>query len=172
MKGRRGQFIKGLKDMSALSADAVPDVEATCASLELPALPIAAGRARNFVSDFLHSWGEDEELIERAVMIVSELVTNAIRHGDHPLASKRRRRRWPGMVIVLAMTLQSDALYIEVRDDSPLLPVPHEPADGAESGRGMTIVDAVADSVVASLNFDRGKTVTAMLRRAPTIFFG
>lgn len=157
--------------MSALTAEVVPlNAEATCASFELPAVPIAAGRARNFVGDFLHSWGEDEDRIEAAVMIVSELVTNAIRHGDHPLAGNSKRRSWPGKVIVLAMTLQPDALYIEVRDDSPLLPVPHEPADGDESGRGMAIVEALADSVVADLNFDDGKTVTAMLRRAPSIF--
>ena len=159
--------------MSALSADVVPvDVEATFASLELPALPIAARRARNFVGDFLHSWSEDEDRIEAAVVIVSELVTNAIRHGDQPLAGKRRRRRWPGTVIVLAMTLQADALFIEVRDDSPLVPVPREPADGDESGRGMAIVDALADSVVICLNFDGGKTVTTMLRRTPSIHFG
>ncbi|MEU2423497.1 SpoIIE family protein phosphatase [Streptomyces sp. NPDC007851] len=53
------------------------------ASWELPNEPAAVPTARRLVSGQLREWGL-EHLVPKMELIVSELVTNAIRHGDGP----------------------------------------------------------------------------------------
>lgn len=88
-------------------------------------------RARAQVREGLGTLDLPGDLIRHAELVASELVTNAVRHGAPPLG--------------LAVVAVGSGIRIEVRDASPLPPVPltvaHPAADG---GRGLGIVDAVS----------------------------
>ncbi|MEU6274218.1 ATP-binding protein [Streptomyces populi] len=88
--------------------------------------------ARLLATEQLRSW---EIPLSPADQIVAELATNAATHG-----------RVPGRDFRLTLYVVGDTLRIEVadtRDDRrPLL---RYPAEDAESGRGLLLVDALAD---------------------------
>lgn len=102
--------------------------------LELGALPGAVPCARLHTRQVLWEWGLTA-LTESTELLVSELVTNAVRicratEGDAPV------RLW----------VVSDAaqVVILVWDASVLAPVCADPDDDAESGRGLLLVEAVS----------------------------
>ncbi len=104
------------------------------------------GRAREFLREWLRSVKLDP-LAEDAELLASEVVTNALVHGDSDVDV--HVRRYP------------ERVRIEVRDSDPhlALPVP-EPVgdDEAEGGRGLVIVSAMA-SAWGNSPSGRGKTV-------------
>lgn len=113
------------------------------AALELAPEPQSAGAARRFVRDQLRAWrvGADEDDI---ALMVSELVTNVGLHA-----------RTEALVRV---ALRDRCLRVEVSDHSPE-PIevrPHAP--GAETGRGLRIVEALAEDWGVQAR-DGGKTV-------------
>jgi anti-sigma regulatory factor (Ser/Thr protein kinase) len=71
------------------------------------------------------------EFVDSASLLTDELVTNAIRHGRPP--------------IVLTIRFDSGALLIEVVDCGTGHPVPRQVDASAERGRGLAIVEQVAD---------------------------
>ena len=71
-------------------------------------------------------------LVESAELLISELVTNALRYGT-------------GEAVVFRLVLVADAFVIEVDDGSPGRPQVREAGPEEESGRGMLLVSAVAD---------------------------
>jgi anti-sigma regulatory factor (Ser/Thr protein kinase) len=98
--------------------------------IRLTAEPIAVPEARSQVLDAIRSWGASVDA-EDAVLLTSELVTNAIRHG-------------PGQAVTLVITLSCGQLRIDVHDTSHSLPtVTDVPAD-AETGRGLLLVAALS----------------------------
>ncbi|MET7930801.1 SpoIIE family protein phosphatase [Streptomyces sp. NPDC005349] len=101
----------------ALDADHV-------ATLDLPADPAVVSEARTFASDRLAAWGL-EEMAFTTEVVVSELVTNAIRYGETP--------------IQLRMILQS-TLTCEVSDASGTAPHLRRARDFDEGGRGLLLV--------------------------------
>ncbi|MFI2783270.1 ATP-binding protein [Streptomyces sp. ALB3] len=111
--------------------------------------------ARLLATAHLAAWGLPSE---RAAHIVAELATNAMVHG-----------RVPGRDFRLRLAVHhGEHLRIEVTDTrSERLPAPLSPADDAESGRGLLIVEALADRWgVAPGPFPR-KTVWAELDLVP-----
>ncbi len=83
-------------------------------------------------------------LTDPAILMVSELVTNAILHG--------------GEGALLTLVVADLKLRAEVRDSSPALPVVRSYSDTATTGRGMVIVDALA-AAWGSFAVDGGKVV-------------
>ncbi|MGW4102402.1 ATP-binding protein [Streptomyces sp. NPDC004976] len=71
-----------------------------------------------------------EERIDEVMLVVSELVTNALLHSS----TKE---------IALCITAQDEMLHITVRDGKPGKAVPRTPDAQAMSGRGLLLVDAV-----------------------------
>ncbi|MFE0447542.1 ATP-binding protein [Streptomyces fungicidicus] len=72
-----------------------------------------------------------ETLVDDAILIVSELVTNAIQHGD-------------GAQVTFAMTVRDGFLRLAVHDETPSRPIVcHADAD-AEHGRGLFLVNCLA----------------------------
>ena len=101
--------------------------------LRLPADRTAPRLARRHVTAAGIRAGWLPELVDRALLIASELVTNAILHGRAPAE-------------ITVRTLPS-AVRIEVSDGgagAPVLP-DHKPRSSATSGRGVFLLDQLAD---------------------------
>ncbi|MFJ6213329.1 SpoIIE family protein phosphatase [Streptomyces sp. NPDC092296] len=107
-------------------------------------LPEAVSHARRFVARTLSSWGLAEEA-DAPLLVVSELVTNALVHTQGPVR--------------LDLTHVGDRLRIAVTDASPRSPV--KPANigwEATGGRGIMLVEAVSGTF-GSLPMGGGKQV-------------
>lgn len=102
------------------------------ASLAILRDPRSASVARRFISDFCNAARLGEELCQVAGLLVSELVTNAIRYG--------------GSSALLEAQMPGGALRVTVADENPHLPeVGQAPALTAEGGRGVLLVSTLAD---------------------------
>jgi anti-sigma regulatory factor (Ser/Thr protein kinase) len=99
------------------------------ALLSIPPSSAAIGDARRFAAAFLRNH-ELEDLIETVVLLVSEVVTNAILHG--------------GSGAELRLILSGQTLRAEVRDRSSALPAVKKYSETATTGRGMMIVESLA----------------------------
>ncbi|MFI1721127.1 SpoIIE family protein phosphatase [Streptomyces sp. NPDC020489] len=85
-------------------------------------------RARRLVRRTLTRWGLDE-LSDTTELLVSEIVTNAVRFASRPLTLR---------------LLRTDVLRCEVTDDEPRLPVLGQARATDEGGRGLHLVNRVA----------------------------
>lgn len=98
-------------------------------STRLPAHPTSSRAARRFVTEALSRWG-CTEAVDDAVLLVSELVTNAVLHARAPVDLVVRRSR--------------GAIRIEVFDEGQGTPEPQFGPPDATGGRGLGLVHAVA----------------------------
>ena len=98
----------------------------------LPAAEPAAGLARQATRAAVAAWQLDE-LADAAVLLVSELVTNAVQHAAPEESGT-----------VLRLEYGGSWLRIEVHDASPQVPEPRIPDWLDESGFGLMLVDALA----------------------------
>ncbi|MFI5827155.1 SpoIIE family protein phosphatase [Streptomyces sp. NPDC051578] len=88
----------------------------------------APGRARRFARRALARWGL-EELQDSLELLVSEVVTNAVRYAERPVTLR---------------LLRTDVLRCEVGDDSPQLPRQRRARETDEGGRGLFLVNRMA----------------------------
>ena len=97
---------------------------------ELPAVPAAVAAARGIVDEA--ATGLPSALRDDAALLVSELMSNAVRHG--------------GATATLTVTVVGGYLTVEVHDDGPGRPaMPSGPLDpSVASGRGLRILDRIA----------------------------
>ena len=92
--------------------------------------PESVALTRGFTAGVLEGAGWREQ-VDTAVLLVSELVTNAVRHAQGPCA--------------LVATFAGDTFELRVEDGDPKAPTPR-PADILdENGRGFVLVGALAD---------------------------
>ncbi|MGW4510055.1 SpoIIE family protein phosphatase [Streptomyces sp. NPDC004436] len=113
------------------------------ATWHLQAAPTAAAVARHHVRRQLTTWNVHEELAPSTELIVSELVTNAVRYGLPPLEMR---------------LIHDRTLTCELRDASASAPHLRHAGPADEGGRGLFIVGALADGWGVRYD-DRGKTV-------------
>lgn len=113
------------------------------AQLQIPPVSSGIGDARRFTRDRLKAWGL-ASVADNAILMISELVTNAILHG--------------GEGAVLTLMVDDLKIRAEVRDSSPALPVVRSYSETATTGRGMVIVDALA-AAWGTFAVDGGKVV-------------
>jgi anti-sigma regulatory factor (Ser/Thr protein kinase) len=102
----------------------------------LAADPESVRAARDFTAQTLRRWQLDA-LVDEGVMIASELVTNAVRHGGcagGPGSGK----------VGLSWRRDADRVICVVTDGSSLPPVLMQADMDAESGRGLHVVEAIA----------------------------
>ena len=90
--------------------------------------------ARSNAVDHLQVWGAPPAVAEAMPVLVSELVTNALRHGD----IEQRIR--------VVLSYAEGTARLEVDDGSPKVPVPRKPGLWDEDGRGLVIVAALASA--------------------------
>jgi anti-sigma regulatory factor (Ser/Thr protein kinase) len=95
-----------------------------------PAEAGSAASARHFVSQALRAWGADEAVPD-TTLLTCEAVTNALVHA--------------GTDIEVTCSLEGTAVRVEVADLNRARLVP-DPANDSQSGRGLLIVDQIADS--------------------------
>lgn len=122
----------------------------------------APAQARRLTRQSLIGW-QLPGLVDAVVLAVSELVTNAVRYGRPPLAMELRRRK--GRV---ALAVHDGNPTEPQRSDGNLAAAPDKSADAAsnaasdaESGRGLTIVAALADDVHIEQVTGDGKIIHA-----------
>ena len=109
--------------------------------------PLEARRAtRAFVDGRLEGPGCDE-----ALLLVSELVTNAVLHAAPP--------------VTVRLHISAHRFRVEVTDGGSDLPVVREPTRIDDRGRGMHIVAHLADRWGVDRIPNDGKTVWAEVRR-------
>jgi serine phosphatase RsbU (regulator of sigma subunit)/anti-sigma regulatory factor (Ser/Thr protein kinase) len=105
----------------------IPEDQRTCWPL-VPEFP-SVREARMLIRDPLKRWGL-EDLAPVSELLVSELVTNAIKYAKGE--------------ILLKLVLESDSLVCEVHDSSPALPRVLQVDKDAENGRGLHVVSQLA----------------------------
>jgi anti-sigma regulatory factor (Ser/Thr protein kinase) len=114
----------------------------------------AIADARRCTRDLLRLWGLGEEICDLAVLVISELVTNAVRHT--------------ASTAIMCQVRSTDRLvHVEVKDEGAGSSTPRKlaPDADAESGRGLLLVDTLTDAWgVRSSDPDGGRTVWATFR--------
>lgn len=117
-------------------------------SVDLPSTAGSAARARRVVTENCFAW-QVGDFAEDACIIASELVENAVLHG-------RSRAR-------LDVELRGGILTIAVRDDNPARPERRTVGLAPTGGRGVFMVDAVAQTWGFAPTWTGGKVVWALL---------
>jgi anti-sigma regulatory factor (Ser/Thr protein kinase) len=111
----------------------------------LAALPTSPLWARRYTRFFLDSCkGMSQETAETAELLVSELVTNAVRFTGNPTRTPRYSERANASLISLSIRHFREGLLIEVYDTDSNPPIRFRPGEYAESGRGVMLVEALS----------------------------
>jgi anti-sigma regulatory factor (Ser/Thr protein kinase) len=137
---------------SVLARGSVTGVSASDPSvhLDLEPTPTAARVARAFLAEHLGRLDPDSGYA--AALCASELVTNGVLHARTP--------------IVLGLTLGAERLLVTVADRAGGDPHPPPPDDDRPSGRGLMLVDALADQWGVA-DVAEGKTVWFTVSSTP-----
>jgi anti-sigma regulatory factor (Ser/Thr protein kinase) len=123
------------------------------AAVTLPSTEQAPGVARRFLRDAGSAW--PEHVLEAALLVVSEAVTNAVRHGSGR--------------IQLCVAADDRTVRIEVTDEGAQLPRRRSPSEDAlgDGGRGLHLLDALTGEWGSEPRADGpGKTVWMELPRS------
>jgi anti-sigma regulatory factor (Ser/Thr protein kinase) len=113
----------------------------TSRHVRLAALPSAVPWARRVLRHVLREW-QLESWSDPALLLVSELVTNAVQAsvrsvGPDPVSH---------LMVSLTLELSETSLLMKVWDASPCLPVLSEADVTGDRGRGLLLVDFLADA--------------------------
>ncbi|WP_406459112.1 ATP-binding protein [Streptomyces sp. NBC_01622] len=140
---------QGTAEPAVQLANPIPNFSAL-----LPPTPRGARQARLLAVQQLRDW---DLPLDPAEHVVAELAANAATHG-----------RVPGRDFRLTLYVVGGTLRIEVTDtcgDRP--PRPQHPATDAESGRGLLLVEALADRWGVARGPNPRKTIWAELDLTP-----
>ncbi len=113
--------------------------------LELPPRPASARAARRFVGEVLHDRGVTGDAVETALLLTSELVTNALVHA--------------GGSITVGVTATGQVVRVEVGDGTQEGPAPRVAGAEDTTGRGLDLVEHLARRWGFTLVDGNGKTV-------------
>ncbi|MFE9950205.1 ATP-binding protein [Streptomyces sp. NPDC005531] len=117
----------------------------------LPREPESAAVARELARTALAAWGQDE-LIDDALLVITELVSNAIEYG-----------RMGAMRVIVAWPTES-FIRLGVVDRSKAIPMMRLDSNGDDThGRGLVLVDALSDRWGTDL-YQWGKQVWGEIR--------
>ncbi|TCR26306.1 PAS domain S-box-containing protein [Streptomyces sp. BK205] len=126
----------------------LPAAPLATATTDLPATPESVPAGRDFLGKALSTWycaGAADD----ALLLLSEILTNAVQHAQGPIG-------------VHVCRTDTD-LTVEISDRSPQLPQPRVAAEDEESGRGLLLVRALADDWGVR-PMDHGKTTWFSLK--------
>lgn len=168
MGGPGHHWLTPVAEMAALAGgkwSLCPDA----AAIRWACFPGAAGRAPGVTADGLHAareftlttlqrWGVTARG-EDIVIVVSELLTNALRHALP--SSGGTRSGWP---VRLGLLQPGQCVVCAVADPSRTVPVPRKPGYLGETGRGLHVIAALSDQWGCTTPGDTGKILWAMFR--------
>ncbi len=123
------------------------------ARVDLPPATVSVPLARHVTLDLLRAWGSPHDLDDVA-LLVSELVSNVVDHVQGEA------------VLTLELALSGDWLRISVADGSAVRPVVRELRDDRPRGRGLQLVEAIAERWGAE-DHAGGKRIWFELRPEP-----
>ena len=112
--------------------------------MQLPSRPASAAEARRFLQRALA--GRSARLREVGVLLGSELVTNALLYA-------------PGTIELRVDDAEPDRVRVTVHDQSPEPVAPRRVGIEATSGRGLALVEELAEAWGVELIPDDGKEV-------------
>lgn len=122
---------------------------------QVPFTPASVADARGALSRDLRDAGLPGDLVDDAVLVLSEVLSNALRHA-RPLGSGRIEVRWQ---------VEGPSVTLCVTDGGATgRPTPGRPPPGATGGRGLAIVAELADAWGVDRE-DDASTVWAVLQR-------
>ncbi|GAA1839829.1 ATP-binding protein [Actinomadura bangladeshensis] len=121
------------------------------AEIVVPVQAESIKAARDWVENVLEKWGQDAYV---AKVVVSELVTNVLRHTGSTTAKVRLFQADKGTVV-------------EVFDSSDVLPVAGSAELLSEDGRGLAMLGALVKEWGAQPLGGGGKAVWALLPEGP-----
>jgi len=136
----------------------------TLALVTLPTSPFWARRYTRFFMDACR--GINADIAETAELLVSELVTNAVRFAGDPARTLRYSERANASLIRLSLRHFPQCLLIEVYDADENPPVRSAVDDQAENGRGLMLVEALSKEWSYFVPPGGGKVVYCVLETA------
>ncbi len=147
---------EGHDDDVALLLVGLPDTDSggatRYADIAVPDGPAGLGEARGRAYDLLTRWWVDADTTDSVVLLMSELVTNALVHGRSPLSVRLRRT--------------GSRVIVEVSDCDPRLPRRRHADFDDEGGRGLELVSLIA-SRWGTRSVGDGKVVWAEIAAPP-----
>lgn len=116
------------------------------AAVTVPDRPDSIPAARAFLIKLLDGWGIEDQVIEDASLLASELMSNAVKHGAG--------------IVDLKVEAEDGHLHVGVHDASDTAPIVNEAGPDSSGGRGMWIVQSIAHDWGTDVDGDEpGKTV-------------
>ena len=131
------------------------------ATRALGADPGSIGAARDFTVAILHRWGMAERSPDIAI-VVSELMTNALRHAMPGSGDTGPRRP-----IQLGLLQPGPCVLCAVADPGKAAPAPHRHGSLDETGRGLQLICALTDQWGYTTPSETGKVVWALFCPRP-----
>ncbi|MFF8986913.1 ATP-binding protein [Streptomyces globisporus] len=132
---------RGAKEVSGVALVVAQEVPAS-SSMAIPHGPAGVGQARHRMREQLRGNGVSDAVVDDAVLILSELLSNACRHG-RPLG--QHTDVGDGDIRAAWRVDTGGGLTVEVTDGGgPTRPVPATPSVTARGGRGLNIISALA----------------------------
>ncbi len=134
----------------SLTCDAPPvsdpgvEIESASAEAVVPNRLDSTPAARAFLMRLLNGWGLDEDVIDDASLLTTELLSNAVRHGAG--------------AVKLRIQVREGVVEVRVHDDGDDLPEVNHADPTSTGGRGLWIVECVSDDWGSDLE-DPGKSV-------------
>jgi anti-sigma regulatory factor (Ser/Thr protein kinase) len=98
----------------------------------LAPVPLSSRAARHFVADWCIAEGVIGDVVDTVLLLTAELVTNAVLHGRSD--------------VVLRVGRAGSRVRVAVGDENTRLPQRRETDPEALNGRGMALVEALADA--------------------------
>ena len=132
------------------------------ATRALGADPGSVGAARDFTVAILHRWGMAERSPDIAI-VVSELMTNALRHAMPGSGDTGPRRP-----IQLGLLQPGPCVLCAVADPGKAAPAPQRHGSLDKTGRGLHLICALSDQWGCTTPSQTGKVVWALFGPWPT----